>query len=471
MTAQAFSIPQTETTKLDAAHWRSRLAELILKYRVPGASLGILRDGAITDLAAGVLSKATGATATPDSVWQIGSISKVWTATLVMQLVDEGKIGLDQPVVEILPDFRVADADVTATVTVRQLLTHTSGIDGDVFTDTGRGDDCVREYVDQLAGVQQNHPLGATWSYCNSGYILLGGIIEKVTGQVWDEALTERLFTPLGLQASVTLPEQALLHRAAVGHVGEPGQDPKPTAQMLLPRSAGPAGLITARVHDLLCFARMHLAGGVTADGRRLLSADSAGQMTQHQADVPDPYTLGGGSWGLGWIRFDWNGTALIGHDGSTIGQNAFLRMLPEQGFAVALLTNGGNARGLFQELFGELFAELADTTIPVAFAPPANPPTVDITPWLGRYERASLHTEILLKDGAPWLREIPVGLLAELDPDSAVDELALVAVDESLFAAHVKEIDSWMPVTFYQIDDGTRYVHYGVRANPMVGS
>lgn len=466
---QPFSTTGTETTKVDAAHWRARLTELIATYRVPGASLGILRDGAITDVSAGVLSKATGVTATPDSVWQIGSISKVWTATMVMQLVDQGKIGLDQPVAEILPDFRVADADVSAKVTVRHLLTHTSGIDGDVFTDTGRGDDCVAEYVAKLADVQQNHPLGATWSYCNSGYIVLGGIIEKVTGKIWDAALTEQLIAPLGLQATMTLPEQALAHRAAVGHVGPPGSDPQPTPQMLLPRSAGPAGLITARVHDLLCFARMHLAGGVTADGRRLLSAARARQMTDHQADVPDPYTLGGGSWGLGWIRFDWDGQQLIGHDGSTIGQNAYLRILPEQNFAVALFTNGGDARGLYQQVFGEVFAALADTTIPPKFEPPAEPPKVDITPWLGRYERASLETEIAVKDGKPVLIETPVGPLAELDPEAGKQELPLVAVRDNLFAAHVAEIDSWMPVTFYQIEGGARYVHYGVRANPKV--
>ena len=77
---------------------------------------------------------------------------------------------------------------------MRHLLTHTSGIDGDVFTDTGRGDDCLERYVALLANVAQNHPLGATWSYCNSGYSLLGRIIEKVTGSTWDAAMRERLF-------------------------------------------------------------------------------------------------------------------------------------------------------------------------------------------------------------------------------------------------------------------------------------
>ena len=97
-------------------------------------------------------------------------------------------------------------------MTIRHLLTHTSGIDGDVFTDTGRGDDCLEKYVDVLAEAAQNHPLGATWSYCNSGFSLLGRVIEKLTGTTWDQAMRDRLFTPLGLARTVTLPEEALLH-------------------------------------------------------------------------------------------------------------------------------------------------------------------------------------------------------------------------------------------------------------------
>ena len=103
-----------------------------------------------------------------------------------MQLVDEGLLDLDTPVVEVLPELRLADPDVTKQVTMRHLLTHTSGIDGDVFTDTGRGDDCLEKYVDLLADAAQNHPLGATWSYCNSGFSLLGRVIEKLTGKTWD---------------------------------------------------------------------------------------------------------------------------------------------------------------------------------------------------------------------------------------------------------------------------------------------
>ncbi len=95
----------------------------------------------------GLLNKETGVETTSDSVFQIGSMTKVWTATVVMQLVDEGKLDLDAPIVDVLPELRLADADVTQQVTMRHLLSHTSGIDGDIFTDTGRGDDCLEKYV------------------------------------------------------------------------------------------------------------------------------------------------------------------------------------------------------------------------------------------------------------------------------------------------------------------------------------
>ena len=142
-----------------------------------------------------------------------------------MQLVDEGLADLDAPVVEVLPELRLADPDVTKHVTLRHLLNHTSGIDGDVFTDTGRGDDCIERYVELLGEQTQNHPLGATWSYCNAGFSVLGRVIEKLTGKTWDEALRERLFTPLQMEHAITLPEEALLHAAAVGHVTQDGAE------------------------------------------------------------------------------------------------------------------------------------------------------------------------------------------------------------------------------------------------------
>src|SRR5215470_11815974 len=149
--------------------WSARLNELAVAAEVPGAVLGIWHDGETTIAPYGVLNRNTGVEATADSIFQIGSVTKPWTATMIVQLADEGRLTLDDPVVKLLPE-----APIDARVTVRHLLTHTSGIDGDVFTDTGRGDECVERYVALLVEVGQNHPLGATWSYCNAGFVLAG---------------------------------------------------------------------------------------------------------------------------------------------------------------------------------------------------------------------------------------------------------------------------------------------------------
>ena len=105
-----------------------------------------------------------------DALFLPGSIGKLYTATLVMMLVDEGKLDLDTPIRHYLPDFEVRDAHARDTVTARHLLTHTSGFDGDHFTDTGRGDDALARYVAGCADLPQIVDPGRIWSYSNSGY-------------------------------------------------------------------------------------------------------------------------------------------------------------------------------------------------------------------------------------------------------------------------------------------------------------
>lgn len=458
---------------IDEGHWRRRLAELAARRRVPGASLGVLRlrpggEDEPAAAACGVLNKDTGVEATTGSVFQIGSITKVWTTTVVMQLVDEGLLDLDAPVADVLPELRLTDPDAAKRVTMRHLLTHTSGIDGDVFTDTGRGDDCLEKYTAVLADVPQNHPLGATWSYCNSGFSLAGRVIEKLTGGTWDEAMRERLFAPLGLRRTITLPEEALLHRAAVGHVSAAGSEPSRAPVWQLPRSAGPAGLIGSTAAEVLAFARMHLTGGLAPDGTRVLSEAAAAAMAARQAELPDTRTLGD-SWGLGWFRLTWDGRRLIGHDGSTIGQNAYLRVLPDEGLAVVLLTNGGDTDGLYEDLFREIFAELAGVATPPPLGPPPEPAAVDVGPHLGAYERASTRLEVLRGADGPVLRTTVTGPLASMVPDT-VKDYALAPVEDDLFVARDPDTGHWMAVTFYGLPTGERYLHFGVRATPKVG-
>lgn len=458
---------------IDAGRWQRRLDALAVEHRVVGATLAVLRlgDGGdeLVEAATGVLNVTTGVPATTASVFQIGSITKVWTATLVVQLVEEGLLDLDAPVRAVLPDLALADEAVAATVTARQLLNHTSGIDGDVFTDTGRGDDCVAAYVASLSDAAQNHPLGATFSYCNSGYSILGRVVEVLRGTTWDAAVRERIVVPLGLASTTTLPEDTILHSAAVGHEVEEGSDPTRVATFLMPRSIGPAGLVTATAAEAAALAAAHLRGGVAADGTRILGEEAVAAMQEHSTDLPDTWSLGD-SWGLGWIRYGWDGHRLIGHDGSTLGQNAFLRALPEQGLVVALLTNGGHSSDLARALLGEVFEEVAGITAPPGIVPPEQPyvpADAERAAVVGTYERAGVLTEVVERDGDLVMRLVPTGPLAQLPGQDKVQEERLVPVSEGLFAARPEGVQGWIAVTLYRLDDGATYLHVGARANP----
>lgn len=451
---------------IDRDHWNQRLAELAAKHRVPGATLGIATADQTEEFAYGVTNVDTGVEVTPDTLFQVGSITKVWTASAVMALVDAGKLDLDEPVAPYVPELALADTDAARKLTMRHLLTHTSGIDGDVFQDFGRGDECLSRYVAALADLPMNHPIDATWSYCNAGFSIAGRVIETLTGSNWDTAMRDLLFTPLGLTRTVTLPEDALLHRTAVGHVHEGDEEPRRAPVWVLPRSVGPAGLIASTVGDVVTFARMHLNGGTAPDGTRLLTEDAVAAMQAEHARLPDPYSLAD-SWGLGWFRLGWNGTRLVGHDGGTIGQFAFLRVLPEQNVAVVLLTNGGHARDLCESLVREVFRDLTGVEMVQPLTPPATPFDTEITPHVGTYRRTSTQIDVYEEDGTPRIRltldREPMGM------DTETQEFDLIAVHDDTYVVRMPGVETWTPVTFYSLPDGSPYVHLGARATPKV--
>ncbi|MEV0415499.1 serine hydrolase domain-containing protein [Streptomyces sp. NPDC050448] len=450
----------------DLAHWQHRLDTLRAAHHVPGATLAVLTGDGIHELASGLLHRGTGVEATTDSVFQLGSVAKVYTATLVMQLADAGLLDLDAPVTEVLPGFGTADPEATKVITPRMLLSHTGGLTCDFTLDTGRGDDCLARYVDAAKDVALDCPPGSAPSYSSVGYNVLGRIVEVLTGGTWDQALKDRLLTPLGLTHTMTLPEEALSFRAAMGHLGEGGGYPDPApAWDLMPRSAGPYGRVIASAADVVRLARMHLAGGSAADGTRVLGAGTVTAMQRRVVDVPDKWTVSADGWGLGWTLYDWDGIPGFGHDGASIGQYAYLRVIPGAGVAVALLTNGGGARGLYADLLRELLAELAGVRMPEAFAPPAEPPVVDMTPLLGTYRREG----VLITVTEAHLRYEFVDGMKDFSPPLEVD---LVPLSSTVFAgtgAGASFSEAWMPVVFATLADGTGCVYIGMRAAPKV--
>ncbi|MEU1721198.1 serine hydrolase domain-containing protein [Nonomuraea sp. NPDC005692] len=452
-----------ELEEIDA--WlRHRLAGLLAENQVPGAAVAVHADGRTVEVAAGTLSTATGVEATPGSLFQIGSITKVLTATLAMQLADEGWLDLDAPVRAHLPAFRIGDERAARRITTRQLMCHVAGFEGDVFTDTGKGDDCVERFLDVLHEVPQLFEPGEMFSYNNAGYCVLGRIIEVVRGKPFDACLRDHLFTPLGMTHAACDPYEAIVHRTAVGHVQRTPDGPyEPTPVWALARSNAPAGsMLAMRPRDLLAFARMHLAGGTGPDGARVLSAESVAEMRRPQVALPD--FAQGTAWGLGWELFDRPGGTVFGHDGSTVGQSACLRVAPGRDVAVVVVANGGRTRPVFAEIAGRVLGELGGVELPAPPAPgPAPVPPANAVRYAGTYTSSTCETEVTL-DGAGrlWLRRTPVGITADLDEVPYRTELA--AWRDDVLIPLEPERGAHAPIAFLG-DDGTGralYLHDG---------
>lgn len=450
----------------DISGWITEtLPALLAEHKVPGAAIGVYADGEVFDFASGVLSHATGVEATADSVFQVGSITKTWTATLVMQLADEGLLDLDAAVVTYLPDFDLADSDAAKAMTVRQLLCHKAGFEGDIFTDTGNNDDCVEKYVATLRTDPQLFPPDEMFSYNNAGYCVLGRIIEVLRDKPFDQALREHLFAPLGLTHAATDANSAILFRAAVGHLPNPDADglPVPAPMWSLVKSNAPAGAMLAmRPRDLLAFAAMHLNGGKAADGTQVLSEASATAMRDKQVTVP-PLGLMGTHWGLGFELFDFPTGFVFGHDGGTVGQSAFLRIVPGKNVAIALLTNGGNPIAVYFEVYRHLLKVLADIDLPDNPVPPANPERIDAAKYLGTYANSMGKTEIAQDDdGRIWMTETPLGDLAELIGE--VEKTELVHLENDTLIAATPKYGIYLPQVFIGDDGSGRslYIHSG---------
>ena len=293
----------------------SRLAASIQKHNVPGASAAVFRDGQWEVAAAGMANVTTGVDVTAETVMHIGSITKVLNATLVMQLVDEGRVELAAPLKRYLPDFQVSDRDATELITVEMLLNHTCGIDGSTSAMPDLTPNGSR--TSSLASrdrANSTRPAPSCRS-CNSGAVLAGYLAQRLLGKSWYTLIEERIFEPLQLRHSVVQPARALLHRATVGHfLDKDGTNTRTSFAFLNPSFAPAGATAMLAAKDLAAFALAHVNDGVGANGHRLLSAASTRRMQRQSAACRG---VAGGGFGRGWMTFD-NG--ILGHDGGGRG-------------------------------------------------------------------------------------------------------------------------------------------------------
>jgi CubicO group peptidase (beta-lactamase class C family) len=451
-----------------AGQWLAKsFARLVEEHEVPGATIAVLAGGEIVTAGAGVTSVGTGVAVDADTVFQIGSITKLWTTSLVMQLVDDGLLDLDKPLLDYLPELVIADMEAAKALTTRHLLTHTAGFEGDIFTDTGRGEDAIEKYVATLTELPQLFAPGETFSYNNTAFVVLGRLVEVLRGKPYDEVLLERLAAPLGLERVSPSPYEAILHRAATGHVADDDGAMRPAATWALARSNAPAGsMLAMTATDLLGFVRMHLDEGTAADGTRILSAESVRAMQTRQVDLPRLSGMGD-AWGLGWELFDTPQGTVIAHDGGTIGQAAFLRVVPEADVAIAMLTNGGDVFGLFGDTVARLLTELTGVMLPERPVPPAEPEQVDVSRYVGRYADTIYDITVAQDaDGKVWLDRQPKDIHAEIGEKPIRFELVHLAGDSLISVEPYRGIHIVFAFIGSVPDpsgaDRAKYVHYG---------
>jgi CubicO group peptidase (beta-lactamase class C family) len=369
------------------------------RLQVPGVAIGIWHKGKEYAEGFGITNIEHPLPVTADTLFQTGSISKTFTATMVMQLVEQGKVDLDAPVRKYIKDFKLKDKAVSRNVTVRHLLTHMGGWVGDYFNDFGNGDDALDKMVKDIAKLPQVQPLGTIWSYNNTGFNVASRIIEIVTKKPYEQAAQEMLFDPLGLKMSFFYPSDLLFtHRFVVGHqkVKEEIRVARPWA---IGRAGNGVGGVVSTVRDLLKYARFHMSKGK----KNVITSKSLRAMRVPQADAGPR-----GRMGITWFIRNVGDLSIYAHGGATNGQQAYFFFIPDNDFALAILTNSDDGGIITAAIFNaalELYFN-ATSKLPE----PIKVPTKALKEFVGRYRIGTECFDLKVKGEQLIYHHIPLG-------------------------------------------------------------
>jgi CubicO group peptidase (beta-lactamase class C family) len=380
----------------------------------------------VTSCATGLAHHGTGAATTPSTLFLIGSTTKTMTATLIAQLIADGAVALDAPVTTYVPEFATPDGDAARRITIAHLLTHTSGLDNGPYEGFGRGDGAVRRYVGRLATVPMTHAPGERFGYSNAGYVLLGRVVEAVTGQDWDTALRTRLTGPADLRTALTFPEEAMVRPFAVQHSFDGSGQPLVADRwgMAPGRAMGPTGsTLCCTAADLVRFAGLHFN-----DGGAVLPRAAVEMMRRPGVRLPAGIPLAD-RWMHGWLANEWSGGLWYGHTGHNGTSGSYLRFSPERRLAFALQFNSPGDPTLFHSLLRRVVGERYGVEVPDPWLPPARAP-LDLEAYAGVYERFGVRTVV---------RPSGRGLMVASGPAGAAappEERLYVPLSASIFGA-----------------------------------
>jgi CubicO group peptidase (beta-lactamase class C family) len=314
-------------------------------WKVPGAAVALVRnDSVIYAKGYGVREVGKPATVDERTMFAIGSSSKAFTAAAVAMLVDSGKVNLDAPATAYLPGFQLYDNYATREITVRDLLSHRSGLARGELIWYGSEND-RDEILRRVRFLPPTWSFRSQFGYQNIMYLAAGQVAAKVTGQSWDDIIRTRIFQPLGMTSSNT----SITALQGLEDVATPHANVNDTVRALPYRridNIAPAGSINSNVVDMAQWVRLHLGDGKFG-GKQLISKRLMDEMHSAQTVIkldptwkamnPSAHLM---AYGLGWFLSDYEGKYLVQHGGNIDGMTALVAMMPEEKFGMVILSN-----------------------------------------------------------------------------------------------------------------------------------
>jgi CubicO group peptidase (beta-lactamase class C family) len=379
LTACTFGGKATPSPSVLSARIDTFVRERMSAGKLPGLSLVVVKDGGVRISKGYGFANLEQQTAMTDRTRvAIGSTTKSMTALAVMQLVEQGKLKLDAPVVTYLPWFKVDDSS-SKTITLRHLLTHTSGLPTRTNFDGDRDPNALEQHVRSLASIKLHRTPGSGFEYANDGYAVAGLVVQVVSGLPYAEYMTKFVFAPLGMTDATFDLSKAEREGMAQGYIKERSRFvPRP---MMVSQGDAPAGTLLTSARDVGRYLNALLNGGQSVIGARSLAEQWRPQVKMDH----------GGHYGLGWMNLNFDGLEVITHDGSVIVSGSTFVMVPSQRLGVAVLTNFATdhsneiAKGIVTLLLG---GEPEASRVPLERGPSAFKP--DPTTWqeyVGEYQ------------------------------------------------------------------------------------
>ncbi|MCG8467061.1 MAG: serine hydrolase [Gemmatimonadetes bacterium] len=338
---------QTAAAGFDADAFDRYVSAAVSDWDATGLAVAVVKDGEVLfERGYGVLELGRPERVDEHTRFAIGSTTKAMTAAALGMLVDEGRIGWDDPVIDHMPGFRLHDPFVTREVTVRDLLTHRAGLGNADFL-WYEQETTADEILAKARHIPPAYSLRSGFIYQNIMYLAAGAVVEAVSGVAWEDFIQTRIFDPLGMTESVPLVA------ATEGRSNVATPHYRVDDEVLVIRNASvdpvaPAGSVWSSVHDMSKWVIMLLEGGVASDGTRLLATETVDELFTTQVPLRPgqlyPTTaLTEPTWGgyaLGWFQHDYRGRKLDFHTGSIDGMVAIAGLVRDENLGVYVLGN-----------------------------------------------------------------------------------------------------------------------------------